>query len=391
MAFSRRRAIQLTVCGAALGAAASARWWIKRLPWTAELSPSERSAMQVVAEDFMRRFDVPGLSVAIARDGAPVYDETFGVANRESGEPLSTSSLFRIASVSKPITSVGIFTLVEKGKIALEDSVFGPGAILGTDYGNPPYKPYIREISVDHLLTHTAGGWPNDSSDPMFRFPQLNQADLISWTLDNLPIEHPPGEHFAYSNFGYCVLGRIIEKVAQVPYAEYIQQQVLRPSLIEDMRISGNAIAERAPNEVTYYGQNAEDPYAMNVTRMDSHGGWLASAADLVRFAINIVSAGNRPGLLSQDSVTTMTSPGPANPPSAEVKYARGWHVRNNGRGNWWHNGSLPGTTAILVRTATGFCWAALINTRRRPPDDINLALDQMVWNMARQVRGWKP
>jgi CubicO group peptidase (beta-lactamase class C family) len=391
MALSRRRAFQLTICGAAFGAAASARWWIKRLPSTAELSPSELRAMQVIAEDFMRRFGVPGLSVALSRDGALVYEETFGVATRESNEPFSTSSLFRIASVSKPITSVGIFTLVEKGKIGLQDRVFGPGAILGPEYGNRLDKPYISEICVDHLLTHTAGGWPNDSRDPMFQFPQLSQADLISWTLDNLPIEHPPGEHFAYSNFGYCVLGRIIERIAQVPYGEYIQQQVLRPCLIEGMRISGNTITERAPNEVTYYGQNGEDPYGMNVTRMDSHGGWLASAADLVRFANNIGGVGNRPGLLSQDSIASMTTPSPANPSSAEVKYARGWNVRNNGRGNWWHNGSLPGTTAILVRTATGYCWAALTNTRRQPSDDINLALDQMLWDMARQVRAWKP
>src|SRR5882724_12154653 len=170
MSLSRRRAIQLTIGGAAFGAAASARWWIKRLASMAEVSPSEHQAMQVVAENFMGRFDVPGLSVALARDGVLVYDETFGVASRESNEPFSTSSLFRIASVSKPITSVGIFTLVEKGKIGLQDRVFGPGAILGTEYGNRPYKPYVTEICVDHLLTHTAGGWPNDARDPMFQF-----------------------------------------------------------------------------------------------------------------------------------------------------------------------------------------------------------------------------
>ena len=82
MSLSRRRAIQLTVCGAAFGAAASARWWIKLLPSKAEASLSEHKAMQVVAEDFMKRFDVPGLSVALARDGVLVYDETFGVASR---------------------------------------------------------------------------------------------------------------------------------------------------------------------------------------------------------------------------------------------------------------------------------------------------------------------
>jgi CubicO group peptidase (beta-lactamase class C family) len=204
--------------------------------------------------------------------------------------------------------------------------------------------------------------------------------------LDNLALEHPPGEQFAYSNFGFYLLGRIIETVAQVPYAEYMQQQILGPCGIGDMQISGNSISECAPNEVTYYGQNDEDPYATNVTRMDSCGGWLASPADLVRFANNIGAAENRPGLLNQDSIAAMTMPSPANPPSAEVKYARGWHVRNNGKGNWWHNGSLPGTSAILVHTASGFCWAALINTRRKPSDDIDHALDKMVWEMARQV-----
>lgn len=387
---SRRSAIKLGIAGAALSAVASTRWWVNRLPRTAEVSPTERKRMQVVAEEFMHKFDAPGLSVAIARQGTLVYDEGFGFASREEHEILSPSNLFRIASVTKPITSIGIFTLVEKGKISLQDAVFGSGAILGNDYGTQPYKPFIREICVDHLLTHTSGGWPNDRSDPMFQFPQFTHAELISWTLDNLPVQHPPGEHFAYSNFGYCVLGRIIEKIAQVPYDEYILQRVLRPCMIEEMRIAGNTLAQRATNEVRYYGQDEEDPYAMNVTRMDSHGGWLASAADLVRFAVNIGGIDQKPGLLRQDSITTMTTPSAANPSSEEVKYARGWNVRNNGRGNWWHSGSLPGTTSILVHTAKGFCWAALTNTRRSE-GDIGSALDQMVWDMARQVKGWNP
>jgi CubicO group peptidase (beta-lactamase class C family) len=386
---SRRSAIKLGIGGAALAAAASTRWWVNRLPPTAEVSLAERKRMQVVAEEFMHKFDAPGLSVAIAREGSLVYDEAFGFASREEHEPLSPSNLFRIASVSKPITSVGIFTLAEKGKISLQDSVFGPGAILGNDYGSQPYKPFVREICVDHLLTHTCGGWPNDASDPMFQFPQFTHAELISWTLDNLRIQHLPGEHFAYSNFGYCVLGRIIEKIAQVPYDQYLRQNVLSSCQIEDMRIAGNTLAQRARSEVRYYGQDGEDPYAMNVTRMDSHGGWLATAADLVRFVVDIGGI-HQNGLLRPDSITTMTTPSPANPPSEEVKYARGWNVRNNGRGNWWHSGSLPGTTSILVRTTKGFCWAALTNTRREE-GDIGLALDQMVWDMARQVRGWNP
>jgi len=354
-------------------------------------TPTERQAMARVAEAFMREFAAPALSVAITRNARVVYDQPFGVSSLESGEPLEASNLFRIASVTKPITSVAIFTLFERGKVRLSDKVFGPGAILGTDYGAPPYRHFVQEITVDQLLTHTCGGWQNDSSDPMFRFPAMNHAQLISWTLENLPIFNPPGEHYAYSNFGYCVLGRVIEKLSGRPYADFVREEILVHSGITDMRIAGNTLKQRNAKEVTYYGQNDEDPYRMNVARMDSHGGWLATAADLARFAAGVTGFGATPGILKRETVGRMVSPGPAELPTAEVKYARGWSVRNDGRGNWWHMGSLPGTTSVLVHTPTGFTWAALCNTRRQPADQINLALDNLVWNMARCVPSWKP
>jgi CubicO group peptidase (beta-lactamase class C family) len=386
MPISRRLAIKQSFCGAMLASAAP--WSLAACSSSDEPAPAERATMQTVAANFMAAYDVPGLAVAIAHDGSLLYNETFGFANHARTEALSPASLFRIASVSKPFTSATIFTLIEQRKLSLTDKVFGPGALLGTDYGKPPYGAYLQAVTVDHLLTHTAGGWQNDDSDPMFRFPQFNHAQLISWAVDNLPLENAPGEHFAYSNFGYCVLGRIIEKVAQMPYADCVRQQVLTPCKIDDMRISGNTLAERSPGEVTYYGQNGENPYGMNVARMDSHGGWLATAADLARFAGNV--GGRHPSFLTPESIATMTTPGPA-PRPGDVKYARGWLVRHEGKGNWWHNGSLPGTTTIMVRTATGFCWAALANTRRQPANDIDLALDQMVWDLARQPRTWKP
>jgi hypothetical protein len=84
-----------------------------------------------------------------------------------------------------------------------------------------------------------------------------------------------------------------------------------------------------------------------------------------------------------------MTTPAPAYPQNSPAKYARGWMVRGNGAGNWWHNGSLPGSTTIMVRTATGLCWAALTNTRTQPSDEIDKALDAMMWDVARRVPAW--
>jgi CubicO group peptidase (beta-lactamase class C family) len=198
---------------------------------------NESAAMGDIARAFIQRFSVPALSIAISRNGQMVYEEQFSLV--EEYMP-SASSLFRIASVTKPITSVAILSLIEKSKLNLTDRVFGPSGVLGTKYGAYPYPQYVTDITVDHLLTHTCGGWPNDSTDPMFRFGSSDQSQLISWTLENLPLSYPPGEHWAYSNFGYCLLGRVIEEVAGQSYADYVQKNILAACGISDMRISGN-------------------------------------------------------------------------------------------------------------------------------------------------------
>ena len=335
----------------------------------------ERGAMNRVVTDFMQEHQAPGMSVAVADHGDLVHERAYGLADRDRGEKLTPAHLFRIASVSKPITSVAIFQLIEQGKLNLEDPVFGPGAILGADFGPPPYKPRVAAIRLKHLLTHTAGGWQNDGFDPMFRHTRMNHHQLIAWTIAEAPLVNPPGEHYAYSNFGYCVVGRIIEKVTGRPYQQHVRAAVLERCGVSDMAIAGNRLADRARGEVVYYGAGGQNPYGMNVRRMDSHGGWLATASDLVRFATHL-------DMLRPRSIAEMTTGTAAN-----AGYACGWAV--NKAPNWWHTGSLPGTTSILVRTASGFCWAALLNNREASVDTGG-ALDRMMWEMVRQVKGWK-
>lgn len=354
-----------------------------------QLTGREHGDIGRIAAAFKQRFSVPALSVAISRNGQFVFDQSFGTADRKDAELVNTSSLFRIASVTKPITSVTIFSLIEKGKLHLNDKVFGSSGILGIKYGKTPYRQYVTDITVDHLLTHTCGGWPNDSTDPMFRDNSWDHTKLISWTIDNLPLTYPPGQHWAYSNFGYCLLGRVIEQVTGQTYADYVENNILAPCGISGMRISGNTLKQRAQNEVVYYGQYGENPYNMNVTRMDSHGGWLATPASLVQFLDHVAGSGTIPSMLKPETIRIMTTPSPAYPQTSDAKYARGWMVRNNGQGNWWHNGSLPGSTTIMVRTATGLCWAALTNTRTEPSDQMSSALDEMMWEIARSVPSW--
>jgi CubicO group peptidase (beta-lactamase class C family) len=351
-----------------------------------QLTGVERGEMGRLAAGFKRSFNVPALSVAIARNGQFVFDQGFGfnqgfaVGKQKDMGPANMSSLFRIADVTKPITAVTIFTLIEQGKLNLTDKVFGPSGILGTKYGKAPYKQYVTDITVDNLLTHTCGGWPDGSTDPMFRFNSWDQSKLIAWTLDNLPLTSPPGQHWAYSNIGYCLLGRVIEQVSGQPYAYYVQSTILAPCGISDMRIAGDTLKQRAPNEVVYVGQYNEDPYKMNIARMDSDAGWLATPSALVQFLDHVGGSGSIPSILKPETIHLMTTPSPV-----AANYARGWMV---GMGNMWHSGSLPGSTTLMVRTSTGLSWAALANTRTEPHDEIDTALDTTMWNMVRAA-GW--
>jgi CubicO group peptidase (beta-lactamase class C family) len=275
----------------------------------------EQRAMSVLAGRFMAEHGVPGLSVAIARNGRTVYLQGFGVADNVTGENVNPSHLFRLASITKTFTSVAIFTLIEEGRLRLSDNVFGKDGILKTEYGKNPYSDWMRAITIEHLLTHTAGGWPNTGRDPALANPRMDHGEVISWALDNVALTSAPGTTFIYSNFGYVLLGRAIEKITGQAYADYVRQAILGRCGITDMRIGGGALAERAPREVRYVAlQKQRDPYALNVARLDSCGGWIASARDLVQFAMHVDGRFKVKPLLKPATVSAMTAASAANP-----------------------------------------------------------------------------
>jgi CubicO group peptidase (beta-lactamase class C family) len=332
-----------------------------------------------IVRETMEQHHAPAISLALARHGQFVFRRAYGLADRATDEHATVDNLFRIASISKPITSVTIFSLVEQGRLHLDDLIFGADGVLKFDYGKE-YPERVTKIRLHHLLTHTCGGWSNSGKiDPMFYEPQWDHQRLITWTVHKMPLEYEPGTHYAYSNFGYCVLGRVIEKLTGEPYAVYAHRATLNKCGIEGMRISGNTLAQRAPHEVVYYGQKSGglDPYNMNVRRMDSHGGWLATPTDLVKFAMHVDGFTTTPNILPENLIKTMTTGTKAN-----ARYACGWGV--NTVPNWWHDGALPGTQSIMVRTASGLCWAAITNTR---VDGLNL--DAMMWRVAKAVPEW--
>jgi CubicO group peptidase (beta-lactamase class C family) len=343
-----------------------------------------RGGMAQYLEPFRQRYRVPAMSIALSKSGRFVFDHAGGMADRQHTIQAQQNSLFRIADLSKPITAVTIFSLMEAGKLNLTDHVFGSAGILGTKYGKAPYKMYVTDVTVDHFLTHTAGGWAADDNDPMFHNNGWDQSKLISETIDNAPLTSQPGTRWAYSNFGYCVLGRVIEQVTGQAYETYVQANILAPCGITTMQIARKSERQRAADEVVYIGQYSEDPYKININRIDSSAGWIASSTELVQFLDHAAGAPGIPALLKPETIRAMTTPAPAYPPG-DARYARGWMVANEGNGSWWHSGSLPGSTALMIRNADASCAAALFNTRTEPHQEMDSALYEMVQNMERE------
>lgn len=324
--------------------------------------------------DFMEKYDIKGASVAVTKDGRLVYAKGYGFADVDSEAPVDTSSLFRIASLSKFITSAGVMKLMEEGYLDLDDKVFGADAILGDDYGSGPYPQYVEDITVNHLLHHEIGGWSNSGTDPAFSRTDLNIDELITWAIDNQRISDKPGTKFNYSNLGYMILGKIIEKLSGQNYETYMRDNILKPSGVAHMQIGEGSLAGRKDNEVKYYTQPGLGAYenSGSIQRLGPAGGWIASAIDLTRILVHIDGFDTVPDILKPETVEIMTKPSPIS------GYAAGLYINANSK-NWWHSGGLNGTSTWIVRTPNGYTWSILTNTGGN--DGIYTGLNNLIWS----------
>jgi len=341
--------------------------------------PCDARAMEDCIEAYLRKWKVPGISLSITKNGALLYNQAFGFADPRKKEPLTTSHRFRIASLSKSITSDCVFRLIESGKLTLSDKVFGSSGLLSTRFKKVRKNSYLEQVSIEHLLTHMVGDWGNETDDPMFLNNKMDHDELIYWTLERRRLTRVPGKDYKYSNFGYCLLGRVIEEATGKPYEISASDLVFQPSGMTSLDLTGNTLEERKNLEVIYSDQTGYDPYGFNFKRMDSHGGWISTSQDLARFLVHVDGFPTKPDILNADSIKTMTTP-------ASPGYAKGWCV--NRFNNWWHNGSLQGSLSFMVRAQNGFCMVALINSRRWK-SLMDAELDKLTWDIISKVTNW--
>ena len=339
----------------------------------------------------MRKEDIPGASFALSVRGRLVYSRGYGVVARGTERMVQPDTRFRIASLTKPITATAaMFVLHDRKDVGLLDApvldavniVPWPGARTAPD-------ERLKRITVKHLLCH-AGGWDRDKSgDVMFqqdllarglqRSPPLAPRDYLEWGLAK-PLDFDPGTREAYSNFGYNLLGRWIEAMTGQRYEEYVRDRVLRPMGLGGMRIGAGERSKLGADESDYH-----QPREFSVTdrlfpdftpaALDSHGGWVASAPEMVRFA-ELFDRERDGGLPSDLAKRMLRRPDPPlglgkNGRRAAFFQGLGWMVRPEGRASTiWHLGLMSGTGATMIRRGDGVAWALLLNQRPRAEMD---------------------
>jgi N-acyl-D-amino-acid deacylase len=410
--------------GAALLGLGAARALAKgdgdRLPVTGT-ADARLSSFDEMMRSFTKERKVPGAALAVARNGKLVYARGFGFADVEKKEAVAPTSLFRIASVSKPITAAAVLHLAEKGRLGLDDRALdhvkykphlGPGA-------KP--DPRWKDVTVLQLLRHT-GGWDRDNSfDPigipleianaLGIKPPVRPEHIVRYMMGQ-PLDFDPGKRYAYSNLGYLLLGRVIEAVSGRPYETYVREEVLAPLGIKEARLGKALPEDRAKDEVRYYephqrtgpavvgphvGETVPLQYgAENFEAFEAHGGWIASVVDLVRFASAFDDPARCP-ILKERSLETMWSrPGglagyTRRGRPRDVFYGCGWDVRPvgaKGKANTWHGGYIAASEALLVRRWDGLDWAVLFNTDGGAKSLAD-AIDPLVHEAADQVKEW--
>lgn len=388
----------LFVCLALIGAAPSA---VEANDLTH--LPSINHLMQ----SFMARHQVPGAALAITKGPCLVYAQGFGVADRNTGRPVSPRSQFRIASVSKPFTATAIMQLVEQGRLALDDPILPLLRDTFQETPGVPGDPRLQDVTIGHLLQHRAG-WDRVQS----RFFPLRSNSLVKicreagvappGTPDTVvgymlakALDFTPGTRFAYANVGYLALGRIVEAVSGGSYDTYVKQHLLLPLGIDTMQIGHSTRETRAPQEVCYYtaldatieapfgpyrGQRVSLPYNRSIEVQEAAGGWIASVVDLARFLASLYIPSDISPLNPEtlrEMISAVYTIQTHSDPQKSSGYALGWYVEHDDQGRTivHHTGHLPGTGAFMGWRSDGIGVAVLFNSDKNPRNDLLIPL----------------
>lgn len=298
--------------------------------------PARADAVDDYVREQMRRRHVPGLALAVVRDGKLVKARGYGLASVELNVPVTPETVFEIGSVTKQITAAAVMLLVEEGKVNLDDPV---GKHL------PGTPDAWARVTVRHLLTHTSG-LKNYTGLKGFELTERLKREEFIRLVAAHPPAFAPGDAHSYGNTNYSLLGYVVEAASGQPYWRFVAERIFRP-------LGMNATRDRDPHEVI---PNRAEGYEWeggrlvgrdyDLTDVFAAGATVSTVLDLVKW--DAALAGEK--LLRRSSLEQVWTPTRLNDGRTHP-YGLGWYVETlRGHGRVRHNGQTAGFAASIAR-----------------------------------------
>ena len=297
------------------------------------ISAGRLQRVGAVLERYIESGDISGGVALVARDGHIVYLEAQGVRDLDSKAPMRTDTVFRIASMTKPITSAAILTLFENGQLRITDPVsrfipeFKNEKVAVSDNSSQGFYvvPAERDIAIRDLLTHTSGLGSNGPTNKLVA--QLIAARTADETLATfipraaaLPLDFQPGAEWRYSSFlGFETLARVAEVISGQTYDQFLSRRIFDPLGMKDTYFTVKLPEDRASRLATLYRRtdaglqkspDTSDPAIARPKYLSGAGGLATTAEDYARFAQMMLNGGELNGkrLLSPKTVALISS-----------------------------------------------------------------------------------
>jgi CubicO group peptidase (beta-lactamase class C family) len=282
----------------------------------------------------------PGAAVMLIRDGKVVYEKGYGFANVELNIPCTTSTNFRLASVSKQFTATSILFLVEQKKLSLDDPI--------TKFF-PEFPEYGKEITVRHLLSHRSGLLDYEDLIPDGTTIQVSDRNALNLVRQQNKTYFPPGSDFRYSNTGYALLSLIVESISGTPYAEFLKRNIFWPLQMTNT-IAYEAGISKVQNRAYGYAQENGQfvPSDQSLTSaVLGDGGIYSSVNDLFKWDQSLSTNKILSSKMLKEAFTV------ASPTTdiANAGYGFGWYVSKYHNNDLiFHRGHTCGFTNLIER-----------------------------------------
>ena len=348
----------------------------------------------------MAKHAIPAVALAVARGGAPLLADGFGTREVGTADPVTADTLFGVASVTKGFTALAIMQLAEAGKLAVDDPVSTYLPAYRT-----PRREWARATTLHHFLTHTAGLPPLPSR--FFALARATAGDPLAaarpaWVADHAPLDNAddllayiadldfaplgaPGEQFSYCNEGFALLGAIIERVSDRPYADYVRETILEPLGMARSTFDRAALTGRAEVATLHVARDSDGaraivpaPQPTYVPLWYAAGGLNSTANELLRY-LEIYRTGGQAGgtrLLSEAGIARMITPHtPGGGPGASYGYGLGVRADYHGVKVVQHGGGSKGIAShVMVVPERDVTAVALTNLAEVPAERLALA-----------------